>query len=129
MVSSLKTLNSLSYPPSMKTKPKVIREIEKIFGFPLIETPENELGKPSFYTVSLRGYSRSYINSPAFPYKGRRGYSVDGTNHITGLALDFCPVFRVRLILWGLSKKFMKSEEKKFSINNASLVSSKEFYF
>ena len=33
---------------------------------------------------------------------------------------DKCRFFRVTLIFWGLSKKFMKSKEKKFRINNTS---------
>ncbi len=40
--------------------------------------------------------------------------------NITDILLIF---FGVTLIFWGLSKKFMKSKEKKLSINNPSLIS------
>ncbi len=42
---------------------------------------------------------------------------------------DYVGQLRLRLIFWGLSKKFLHSKEEEFSIHHTSLISSKEFYF
>ncbi|MCX6277850.1 MAG: TIR domain-containing protein [Bacteroidetes bacterium] len=106
----------------MKEKPEAIREIEKIFGFPLVETPENELSIPVFYTESFPGIRPLDIHSPSSPKKGRRGYSVDKTNQVTGLSLDFCPIFLLPDSLWSSVRHIRFLSLKKSHLPDYSFV-------
>jgi internalin A len=76
----------------MNDKPEIIRKIEEKFGFPLTLVKHKEIQKKTFDTQL--GYNLSYKNSPLYPYKGSRSYSVnDGI--VIGLSLDYCPAFLI----------------------------------
>jgi Leucine-rich repeat (LRR) protein len=70
-----------------------IKELEAAFRFPLrCAALENLFTEKSFLTTTTL-YTLEYMQSPAFPYKGVRNYSLDENGNVTGLALDFSPLF------------------------------------
>lgn len=81
-----------------------IRFIEQTFGFPLKQAQPGEISRKDFYTRNIWGYSLSYVLSPSFPHKGARSYCLDENNNVSGLALDFCPLF---LLPPGFLKEFI----------------------
>jgi small GTP-binding protein len=77
----------------MKTDLERIKFIENIFGFKLKKVEPENINHKDFYTVNISDFSLSYILNPSFPYKGVRNYCLDKDNKLTGLSLDFSPVF------------------------------------
>jgi len=70
-----------------------IEFIEHTFGFTLKKVEPENIHHKDFYTVNIFHYSLSYFLSPSFPFKGVRNYSLDKDSNLTGLSLDFSPVF------------------------------------
>ena len=98
-----------------------IQTIEKQLGIKLNKVEYHELKtKNIFYTVDEKQYSKDYVESDAFPYKGTTNYSTDEKENITGLSLDFCKLNLLsdpRIILFD-NVKFLslkKSQLKDYS--------------
>ncbi|MBP6741075.1 MAG: hypothetical protein KA146_13845 [Leptospiraceae bacterium] len=73
-----------------------IKEIERIFGFPLhrVEKLEQLTTEKVFYTTSSLWYwSIAKRQDPFFPYKGTRNYCLDDAGNVIGLSLDYSPLY------------------------------------
>ena len=70
-----------------------IEFIENSFGFTLKKVEPENIHHKYFYTVNIFIYILSYLQSPSFSFKGARNYCLDNDNNLTGLSLDFLPVF------------------------------------
>ncbi|MGD8780926.1 MAG: hypothetical protein PVH88_18415 [Ignavibacteria bacterium] len=72
---------------------EIIKKIEEIFGFELKRVEQKQVKAKDFFTVNPFSYSLRERESPQFPYKGARNYCLDENGFVTGLSLDYCPVF------------------------------------
>lgn len=67
-----------------------IKQLEEILGFKLKRVNENEITRKDFNTWV---FALSFVESLAYPFKGARNYSLDNDGFVTGLSLDYSPVF------------------------------------
>ncbi len=70
-----------------------IQFIENVFCFSLKQVDPSEIGKKDFFSRNISFYSLSQIQNHLFPFKGSRNYCLNSDNRITGLSLDFSPLF------------------------------------
>ena len=97
----------------------------KTYTYPLLCKKYRESGKIKTEVIAnLTRFPKEVIMAIEGALKNKQDVLVSLKDIVFKSSIDYGFVFvRVTLIFWGLSKKFMKSKEKKLSINNPSLIS------
>ncbi len=75
-----------------------IQYIQNTFGCKLKKVDSEEIENKEFYSTNIFYYPLRHVLSPSFPFKGARTYCLSNDNNLTGLALDFLPVFFSQMI-------------------------------